>query len=96
MGVRFEWDPAKAQSNLRKHGVSFVEAATVFWDPLAATTIDPRPEEEAEVRFVTVGTSKRGRLLVVAHCDRGDAIRIISAREPTRRERLSYEEGSQT
>ena len=93
MGVKFEWDSAKAQSNHRKHGVSFAEAATVFWDPLAATAVDARSEEETEVRFVTVGTSKRGRLLVVAHCDRGDVVRVISARKPTRRERVSYEKG---
>ena len=91
MGVQFEWDPAKAQRNRWKHGVSFAEAATVFWDPLAATAVDARSEGETEVRFVTVGTSKSGRLLVVAHCDRGEVIRIISARNPTRRERISYE-----
>jgi uncharacterized DUF497 family protein len=93
MDVKFEWDPAKAQSNLRKHGVSFEEAATVFWDPLAATALDARSEEETEVRFVTVGTSKLGRLLVIAHCDRGEVVRVISARKPTQRERLAYEEG---
>ena len=93
MDVKFEWDPAKAQSNLRKHGVSFEEAATVFWDPLAATALDARSEEETEIRFVTVGTSKLGRLLVIAHCDRGEVVRVISARKPTQRERLAYEEG---
>jgi uncharacterized protein len=96
MDVKFEWDPAKAQNNRRKHGVSFAEGATVFWDPLAATALDTRSEEETEVRFVTVGTSKLGRLLVIAHCDRGEVVRIISARKPTRRERISYEKGSQT
>jgi uncharacterized DUF497 family protein len=93
MDVKFEWDPAKAQSNRRKHGVSFEEAASVFWDPLAATALDARSEEETEVRFVTVGTSKLGRLLVIAHCDRGEVVRVISARKPTQRERLAYEEG---
>ena len=96
MGVKFEWDPGKAQRNRRKHGVSFAEAATVFWDPLAATAVDARSEEEMEVRFVTVGTSRLGRLLVVAHCDRGDVVRIISARKSTRRERISYEKSPQT
>jgi uncharacterized DUF497 family protein len=92
MDVKFEWDPAKAQSNLRKHGVSFEEAATVFRNLLAATAVDARPEEETEVRLY-IGTSKRGRLLVVAHCDRGEVVRVISARKPTQRERLAYEEG---
>jgi uncharacterized DUF497 family protein len=92
MALEFEWNAAKARFNEQKHEVSFEEAATVFSDPLALTILDPR-FEHAEPRFVTIGTSRAGRLLVVAHCDRQDQIRIISARKPTKRERYAYEEG---
>ena len=89
--IQFEWDPAKARMNLRKHGVAFKEAATVFRDPLSITIDDPDHSEEEE-RSIIFGSSTAGRLLMVAHADRGDRIRIISAREFTRRERKAYEE----
>ena len=90
--MHFEWDPAKAAENLAKHGVSFQEAATVFRDPLSATGSDPDHSLDEE-RFVTFGISTGGRLLIVAHTDRGDTIRIISARPVTPGERKIYEEG---
>lgn len=90
--MRFEWNTLKAAGNLRKHGVSFDEAASVFFDPLSATGSDPDHSLE-ERRFVTFGMSSSGRLLVVAHTERDDAIRIITAREATRAEREIYEEG---
>ena len=88
--LAFEWDPGKAKANEKKHGISFEEARTAFFDPLAATIVDPRDFDEQ--RFVTIGRSEAGRLLVVASSERGDTIRIISARLATRRERKSYEE----
>ena len=94
MESEFVWDPIKALSNRFKHGVSFEEASTVFADPLALTVLDPRFEGSREVRFVTIGTSELRRTIVVAHCEHGDQIRIISARKPTRRERFAYEEGA--
>jgi uncharacterized DUF497 family protein len=90
--VRFEWNASKAAANLRKHGVSFHEAASVFFDPLAATGDDPDHSLE-ERRFVTFGMSSSGRLLVVGHAQRDDAIRIITARTATRAERNLYEKG---
>ena len=87
-----EWDAAKAANNLHKHGVSFEEASSVFYDPLAVTGADP-DHSEAEERLITFGTSPSGRLLVVSHTERGKAIRIISARIATRTERRIYEEG---
>jgi len=89
--VNLEWDPAKAGQNRRKHRVSFQEAATVFGDPLAVTYPDP-DHSVSEQRFITVGTSGAGRVLIVAHLDRNENIRIISARKTTRRERKHYEE----
>jgi len=89
--VHFEWDLEKAAANLRKHGVAFAEAATVFGDPLSTTFPDP-DHSLAEQRYVTVGMSADRRLLVVAHTEHGDSIRIISARRATRRERRWYEE----
>ena len=91
MGLDIEWDGEKARRNVRKHRVSFEEAATVFADPLSLTIDDPMPSWR-EMRFVTVGRSSRGRLLVVAHTEWGGTIRIISARSATRSERLTYEE----
>jgi len=88
--VRFEWHRAKAEENLRKHGVSFDEAVTVFYDPLSATFADEEHSAD-EARFITVGHSARGRLLVVAHTDRGVRVRIISARRATARERKRHE-----
>ncbi|GAB4400371.1 MAG: BrnT family toxin [Anaerolineales bacterium] len=89
--MEFEWDPQKAARNLAKHGVSFAEAATVFGDPLSVTVSDPDHSDE-EDRFIIVGQSYRGRLLMVSFGERGDAVRIISARELTRAERRAYEE----
>jgi uncharacterized DUF497 family protein len=89
--VNFEWDPAKARRNRRKHRVSFEEAATVFGDPLALTHPDP-DHSASEQRFITVGTSTAKRVLIVAHTDRDDSIRIISARKTTQPERRRYEE----
>jgi uncharacterized DUF497 family protein len=88
--MQFEWDEDKARSNLKKHGVSFEEASTVFGDPLALTIPDPLHSEE-EDRFVTLGESNRRRLVVST--DRDDRIRIISARVATKREKKNYEEG---
>ena len=87
----FEWDPNKAEINLRKHGVSFAEAGTVFGDELAITVPDPDHSDD-ENRYITIGWSNRRRLLIVSHTDRDDKIRIISARELTPRERKTYEE----
>ncbi len=89
--VNFEWDPGKARRNRRKHRVSFQEAASVFGDPLAITYPDP-DHSTAEQRFITVGMSSAGRVLIVAHADRNENVRIISARKTTRRERKQYEE----
>jgi uncharacterized protein len=89
--MEFQWDPRKDRSNRRKHGIGFREAATVFGDPLATTFADP-DHSETEVRFLTIGTTVNGQLLVVAHAEREDAIRIISARPATKRERKFYEE----
>ena len=88
----FEWDPDKATRNLRKHGVSFPEASTAFEDPLSITIPDPDHSED-EARFVLLGMTFRGRLVVVVHTDRGDAVRLISARLATRRERSAHERG---
>jgi len=90
--MEFEWDPAKARLNDRKHGIGFEEASTVFGDPLAVTFADP-DHSEAEDRWVTFGQSRKRRLLVVTHSDRAGRVRLISAREATRRERKIYEEG---
>jgi uncharacterized DUF497 family protein len=90
--MEFEWDPAKARLNDRKHGIGFEEASTVFGDPLAVTFADP-DHSEAEDRWVTFGQSRKRRLLVVTHFDRAGRVRLISAREATRRERKIYEEG---
>jgi uncharacterized DUF497 family protein len=89
----FEWDEDKAESNERKHGVPFPEAMTVFADTLSVTGYDPRHADD-EDRYLTMGTSVSGRLVVVSHTDRGDSIRIISARLATRRERKDYEDGN--
>jgi uncharacterized DUF497 family protein len=91
MELRFEWDPAKADANARKHDVTFHEASTAFGDPLSFTVADP-DHSESEERFVLLGRSATGRLLSVTHTERRDAIRIISARTATRRERRKYEE----
>jgi uncharacterized DUF497 family protein len=87
--VQFEWDAQKAAENLAKHGVSFDEASTVFGAPLAGTILDPR--HSSGERSITIGVSTSQRLIVVAHTDRDDRVRIISARRATRRERRDYE-----
>ena len=89
--MRFEWDENKAAANLARHGVSFEEAATVFGDPLSDTFNDPDHSTE-ERRFVIIGMSEKGKMLIVAHTDNGEVVRLISAREPTRGEREFYEE----
>lgn len=89
----FEWDDDKDESNERKHGVPFVEAMSVFADPLSLTGYDPDHSDD-EDRYITMGTSAAGRFLVVSHTDRGEKIRIISAREASRRERRDYEDGN--
>jgi uncharacterized DUF497 family protein len=88
--VEFEWDANKAAENLRKHKVSFTEAATVFGDFISTTAVDPA-HSAGEHRFITVGLSNLGRLLMVAHAERGDGIRIINARTLTAREKRAYE-----
>jgi uncharacterized DUF497 family protein len=88
--MQFESDPKKAKSNFKKHGVSFEEAVTVFYDPLAATFDDP-DHSEGESHFVTIGYSSGNRLLVVSHADRGEILRIISARPATAMERRRHE-----
>ena len=86
----YEWNDKKAKANLRKHGVSFEEAATVFLDPLALTFPDPHHSSEEE-REITIGNSTRDHVVVVSHCQRGKRIRIIGARKATRGERKQYE-----
>jgi uncharacterized DUF497 family protein len=92
VGYEFEWDPAKAASNLRKHGVSFDEASTIFGDPLAMLMPDP-DHSIREERFVLLGMSSRRRLLVVAYAERPPRTRLVSARPARRPERRQYEEG---
>ena len=89
--MRFAWDKKKAASNLSKHGISFEDATTAFGDALSNVFPDPDHSVE-ERRFIIIGMSERGRILVVAHTDDGEVIRIISAREATYGERKSYEE----
>lgn len=91
MSLDFEWDPGKARDNFRKHGVSFEEASTIFADTFSFTITDPDHSFPDEERFTTIGMSYQQRLLVVAHCDRGENVRIINARRATRRERKDYE-----
>ena len=88
MVVELEWDERKARTNLRKHGVDFADAATVFWDERAITITDENPDEE---RYVTVGTDALGRVLVVVYTVRDECIRLISARRASGRERAEYE-----
>ena len=89
--LQFVWDREKAAANLRKHGVDFEEAATAFGDPLSITIPDP-DHSAGEERWLLIGGGRAGRLLVVAHTERGDEIRLITARPATRRERQTYEE----
>ncbi len=88
--MKFEWDPEKASANVRKHGVSFEEAVTVFYDSLATTFPDP-DHSVGEVRLITFGYSAHDKLLVVAHAERRETARIISARHATAHERKRYE-----
>ena len=90
--MKFQWDPKKAQNNKYKHRVSFKEAATVLGDPLSITIHDPLHSDE-ENRYVTIGMSALFRILIVIHTERGDTIRIISARLASKKEREKYEEG---
>jgi uncharacterized DUF497 family protein len=93
MPLNFQWDMNKARTNLTKHGVSFEEAATVFGDPLSLTIPDPA-HSQVEGRWIVLGHSHQKKLLVVVHTERGDNIRIISARRAGRRERKSYEQSN--
>jgi uncharacterized DUF497 family protein len=88
--MRFEWDRRKAETNLAKHGVSFDEAASVFFDELSATIPDP-DHSMGQWRYITMGVSSKGRLLVVAHTESAMALRIISARLASASERKRYE-----
>lgn len=90
--MEFEWDPKKAAANVRKHNVTFQEAATVFGDPLAITFEDP-DHAMNENRYITFSLSPQKRLLVVSHAEPGDRTRIISPRLMDRKERKIYEEG---
>lgn len=93
--MNIEWDPKKAASNLRKHRVSFHEATTVLEDPLS-TTFPDLDHSQTERRYLTIGRSSSGRILVVAHVDRGAAVRLITARRANRSERGFYEEDRET
>ena len=92
MVFEFSWDDRKAAANLRKHGVPFHEASTVFDDPLAITYPDSE-HSTGESRYVTFGLSSSGRILVVSHSEINSGIRIISARKTDRAERKIYEQG---
>jgi uncharacterized DUF497 family protein len=92
MVVEFKWNESKATENLSKHGVSFDEAKTVFDDPLYVDFYDPGHSHD-EYRYIILGESRQGRLLLVSYTERGNVIRLISAREATRMERKVYEEG---
>jgi uncharacterized DUF497 family protein len=94
MDIIFEWDEDKARQNLKKHSVSFNEAITVFADPLSLTIPDPSHSEEEE-RFVIMGASHTLRQLVVVYTERGERIRIVSARVATSNERKKYEAGTE-
>jgi len=91
VGIRFEWDPGKAARNVGKHAVSFEEAARVFDDAMFITVIDDEHSGDEE-RYITIGLSGTGNLLVVAHTDREGQVRIISARKATRKEEQFYAE----
>ncbi|HUO84342.1 MAG TPA: BrnT family toxin [Thermoanaerobaculia bacterium] len=90
--MKFVWDATKARANLRKHEVTFDESVTIFGDPFSLLIADP-DHSESEKRLLLLGTSDRGRILVVSHVLRGETIRIISVRRAERRERRRYEEG---
>jgi len=86
----FEWNPKKAETNLKKHGVSFEEASTAFKDPLSLTIDDPLHSSDEE-RLILIGMSYNNRMLVIVHTEIRDNIRIISARKATKKERNNYE-----
>ena len=90
--MKFDWDPVKADTNKGKHGVTFDEASTVFGDVLSVSGRD-LSHSVGEHRYLTFGLSSQGRVLVVSHTDRGDIVRIISARTATRKEKRIYEDG---
>ena len=90
--MEFEWDPRKSDANLKKHGISFHEASTIFGDPLSITFKDPY-HSIGEHRFLTFGYSRTGQLLVVVHTERRGKTRVINARRVTRQERKIYEDG---
>lgn len=92
MRLTFEWDPDKATANATKHGVPFEDAMSAFGDTLSITIPDP-DHSDGEVRYLLLGLSRTGVLLVVSHTERGDVIRIISARRAGRLEKRRYEEG---
>ena len=92
--LKFEWEPRKAKINLKKHGVSFAEASTAFEDVLSLTINDPLHSSDEE-RLVLIGMSFKNRLTIVVHTERGDNIRIISARKATKKERKYYENNAQ-
>jgi uncharacterized protein len=91
MKSEIQWDPNKAATNLKKHQVSFVEASTVFDDPLLITFLDVK-HSIVEERYITLGLSNTNRLLLIAHTDENGVIRIISARKATKHEQRFYEE----
>jgi uncharacterized DUF497 family protein len=90
--MKIEWDPIKAKLNLKKHGISFEEAATAISDPMAVTGFDPDHSLQKE-RYITFGVSQRGRLLVISHTEEAETIRIINARKASKGEQELYEEG---
>lgn len=90
--MKFEWDKQKAKSNLSKHGISFEEAQTVFDDPLYVDFYDPDHSED-ENPYITVGESSNSRVLLISYTERGDKIRLISARQVTKQELIAYQEG---
>ena len=91
--MEFEWDPVKADANFAKHGIRFAEAQTVFDDPLFIDFYDPDHSDD-EARYLIVGRSEAGRLLIVSYTERGGAHCLISARPATRHEQRDYEEGT--
>ena len=95
MSLEFEWDPKKAQENLKKHGVGFDEALTVFGDWSARVFDDPK-HRPGEAREIIIGYSQRQRLLLVSFTERAPRVRIISARKATKRERQGYEQSAKT
>ncbi|MDQ3632979.1 MAG: BrnT family toxin [Acidobacteriota bacterium] len=90
--MKFEWDKEKAESNLKKHGISFDEAVSAFDDLFNVDLFDPKHSED-ENRFILVGQSENERILIVSYAERGDKIRIINARKVTSKERKDYENG---